>query len=120
MPICKVWDIVKVPFPYSDRPVRERRPALVIVADPLQAQHDLIWVLMITSAANRGWPSDVAISDLAMTGLRADSVVRTAKLAVIDGRDAEIMGQLPADDRIKVSTALTDHLGAVLRNDPAP
>ena len=27
------WDIVKVPFPYTDRPVRQNRPALVIAAE---------------------------------------------------------------------------------------
>jgi hypothetical protein len=29
MAIFDLWDIVKVPFPYTDRPVRQRRPALV-------------------------------------------------------------------------------------------
>jgi PemK-like, MazF-like toxin of type II toxin-antitoxin system len=48
------WDIVKVPFPYTDRPVRQNRPALVIAADELQAAHGLLWLAMITSAANRG------------------------------------------------------------------
>ncbi len=27
MPSFEVWDILKVPFPYTDRPVRQRRPA---------------------------------------------------------------------------------------------
>ena len=25
-----VWDLVKVPFPYTNRPVQQRRPALVV------------------------------------------------------------------------------------------
>jgi mRNA interferase MazF len=54
MPTFEPWDIVKVPFPYTDRPVRQNRPALVIAADELQAAHGLLWLAMITSAANRG------------------------------------------------------------------
>ena len=26
----RVWDLVKVPFPYTNRPVQQRRPALVV------------------------------------------------------------------------------------------
>jgi len=32
MPPFDAWDIIKVPFPYTDRPVRQRRPALVVAA----------------------------------------------------------------------------------------
>jgi len=49
----EIWDIVKVPFPYTDRPVRQRRPALVIAAGQLAEEYGLLWVAMITSAANR-------------------------------------------------------------------
>ena len=70
-----VWDTVRVPFPYTDRPVRQRRPALVIALPGTEAQLHLLWVLMITSAANRGWPGDVTVSDLAITGLPAPSLV---------------------------------------------
>ena len=51
MPSFEVWDLVKVPFPYTDRPVRQRRPALVIAAGELEAAHGLLWLVMVTSAA---------------------------------------------------------------------
>ena len=62
MPIFEAWDIVKVPFPYTGRPVRERRPALVVAAGDLRDRHGLLWVLMITSAENRGWRTCQSIS----------------------------------------------------------
>lgn len=114
MPIFDTWDIVKVPFPYADRPVRQRRPALVVAAGDLQARHSLVWVLMITSADNCGWPTDVAVTDLATAGLPAPSVVRTAKIAVIDSRDAERLGTLPIADRAAVSAQFAGHLAAVI------
>ena len=116
MPTFEAWDIVKVPFPYADRPVRQRRPALVVVAGNIQAHHSLVWVLMITSADNRRWPSDVAVSDLATAGLPAASVVRTAKVAVIDVRDAEHLGTLPTADRSAIAAHLSEHLRGIIRS----
>lgn len=103
MPGFEVWDIVKVPFPYTDRPIRQRRPALIVAAGPLQAEHGLLWLAMITSAANRGWPGDVAISDLAIAGLPVPSIVRPAKIATIEAVDAERLGSLPVSARAAIS-----------------
>jgi mRNA interferase MazF len=114
MPVFSTWDIVKVPFPYADRPVRQRRPALVLAAGELEAAHGLLWLAMITSAANRGWPGDVAISDLDAAGLPVSSIVRPAKIATIEARDAEGLGTLPLNDRAAVARYLEETLNAAL------
>jgi len=107
MPTFERWAIVKVPFPYTDRPVRERRPALVVSSEEIQERHGLAWVLMITSLANRGWEDDVTISDSTFAGLPAPSVVRTAKLATIETRECIRIGALPIPDRGMVQVRLT-------------
>jgi mRNA interferase MazF len=110
MPIFEPWDIIKVPFPYTDRPVRQRRPVLVVAASALQTEHRLLWVLMITSAENRGWRGDVGISDLTLCGLSAASVIRTAKIATIDAKDAERIGSLPLIDQRAVEARIFSEL----------
>jgi mRNA interferase MazF len=67
---------------------------------------------MITSAANRGWTGDVTISDLQAAGLPIPSIVRTAKLATIEARDAQRLGTLPSADREAVSGFLRGWLAA--------
>ena len=114
MAIFEVWDVVKVPFPYADRPVRQRRPSLVVAADEIEAAHGLLWLVMITSAENRGWPDDVRISDLRTAGLPAPSIVRPAKIATVDARDAQRLGTLPIVDREPVSSRLRGILGVAL------
>ena len=114
MPGFEVWDLVKVPFPYTNRPVQQRRPALVVAVPVAPGAPELLWVLMVTSAANRGWPGDVVVSDLTAAGLPAASVVRSAKVATIEARDAERIGHLPSEDRSQVVMAVRDSLAQLL------
>ena len=113
MPIFEPWDVVRVPFPYTDRPVRQRRPALVVAAGDLETVHGLLWLAMITSAEHRGWPGDVVISDLGGAGLPAPSIVRPAKIATIDARDAGRLGTLPPPDRRAVRAYLRQRLSGL-------
>jgi mRNA interferase MazF len=84
----------------------------------LQAAHGLLWLAMITSAANRGWAGDVAITHLTAAGLPAASIVRPAKIATIDARDAERLGTLPEQDRTEVARFLRSRLAALLSRAP--
>jgi mRNA interferase MazF len=65
---------------------------------------------MITSQANCGWVGDVPVSDLVQSGLPAPSVVRTAKIATIETKDAEQIGVLPDADWLMVQKHITARL----------
>jgi mRNA interferase MazF len=114
MPGYEVWDVVKVPFPYTNRPVQQRRPALVVAVPDVPGAPALLWVLMVTSAANRGWPGDVTISDLEAAGLPAPSLIRSAKIATIEAGDAQRIGRLAAGDQAQVKKVLRQCLVRVL------
>jgi mRNA interferase MazF len=102
MRIFRQGEIVKVPFRYTDRATRQRRPAVIISSGDLQDRHGLVWVAMITSAENRPWAGDVTVRKDAGTGLMAPSVVRPAKIATIDARDAEPVGSVEAKALAKI------------------
>ncbi len=111
MPVFKRGEVVKVPFPCTDRTARQFRPALVVCSGEHESDHDLLWVLMITSADNRGWPGDVVISNLTMAGLPAPSVIRTAKIATIEAADATRLGKVTAPCLRQVLSFLQAKLG---------
>ena len=79
------FDVVRVPFPFSDRQAQKHRPALVL-SDKAEfnrpAGHSVM--AMITSAVHSPWPLDVAIN-AAEAGLSASSKVRM-KLFTLDNR----------------------------------
>jgi mRNA interferase MazF len=88
------WDVIKLPHPHNAETVQEYRPALVIGAGRIESAHGILWVLMITSAANPSWPADVSITDLRSAGLPAPSVVRCAKIATVTTNGAQKIGVL--------------------------
>lgn len=111
MAIYRQGDVIKVPFPYTDRPTRQSRPALVVSVDGIEDAHGLLWVVMITSAENRGWPGDVPISNLGTAGLPVPSVIRTAKIATIEASDATKLGSVSAAVFRRVGMRLGRELG---------
>ncbi|MGH8796689.1 MAG: type II toxin-antitoxin system PemK/MazF family toxin [Caldimonas sp.] len=104
-------DVVKVPFPYTDRSTRRSRPALVVSTSAALESHGLLWIVMITSAENRGWPGDIGVSGLAAAGLPVPSVIRTAKIATIEVADATRLGRISATVLRKVLAVLVAVLG---------
>ena len=94
MPSFEQGDIVRVPFPYTDRATRQGRPALVISMGGIGEDRGLLWVVMITSAENRPWTGHLSFGDsFAEAGLPAPSVVRPCKIATIEARHAEYLGR---------------------------
>lgn len=103
--------VVRVPFPYTDAETRQRRPALVVATAGPDPDPFLLWVVMITSAANRGWTGDVDIPDAAAAALPAPSVIRTAKIATVDAARAEPRGTVQASTMDAVRAAIAARLG---------
>ena len=101
MPTFEQGDVIKVPFPYTDRPTRQSRPALVVSSGKLEELHGLLWVVMITSAQNRAWSKDVTVSNLKRAGLPSPSVIRSVKIATIEAADASRIGSI-SPSKLKV------------------
>jgi mRNA interferase MazF len=106
------FDIVVVPFPYSDRLAEKRRPALVVSAPALEDSLLRIWVAMITSDRGQHLPGDVQVSDLATAGLPAASLVRASKIATIEtDRVLRRAGRLSSADVTAATAALRSFAG---------
>jgi mRNA interferase MazF len=67
---------------------------LVVSVGEIAQGRGLLWVTMITSAVNKGWPGDLEIKRLDQAGLPAPSVIRTAKIATIEAADAGRLGRI--------------------------
>jgi mRNA interferase MazF len=102
-------DIVWVPFPFVEAPRLRDRPALVVRRLKPAAGIDLLWVLMITSAVNKGWAGDISLEQrFAECGLSVPCVIRTSKIATIETARARRGGTLPVGlmDEVQLACAL--------------
>ena len=102
----KSFDVIVVPFPFTDGAAAKRRPALVLSAQAFNDRAAHLVLAMITSRENRGWPLDVEIRDLSATGLSHASIVRM-KLFTLDERFVlRKAGALAKPDRAGVQRSL--------------
>lgn len=103
----KMFDVVSVPFPFTDGPQTKRRPALVLSSHTVfndAIEHSVM--AMITSAKNTAWPLDMPITDLSQAGLSSISVVRM-KLFTLDHRFVcQKIGALSLQDRTSLKHVL--------------
>jgi len=94
------FDIVVVPFPFSERAAAKRRPALVVSARDFNARHAALVLAMITTAKGGAWASDVPIAEWREAGLTApcrlrlklftlDSDLIVRRLGALSPRDAD-------------------------------
>jgi mRNA interferase MazF len=107
MPTFDRFDVVSVPFPYTDRPIRQRRPALVESSPSYERQTGPLWVVMITAAENRPWPGDVRVSNPGRAGLSIPSIVRATKIATIEAAQASRIGNISGPEREAVRAEIT-------------
>ena len=107
------FDIVVVPFPYADRLAEKRRPAVVVSTPAVSDRYKLVWLAMVTSAANPRWDCDLDIADLATTALPAPSRIRPVKIATADvARIVRRIGKLGKRDARALKNALAGLLPA--------
>ena len=107
----KGFDIVVVPFPFTDRRAQKRRPALILSKnEKFNEKGDHYVLAMITSRKNPAWPLDVDITDIGKAGLTSASKVRM-KLFTLDKRlILKKVGVLANKDQKAVSKTLRDLL----------
>jgi mRNA interferase MazF len=109
MVTCKPWQVVVVPFPFTDRATSKRRPALVLSAKTFNREGHSV-LAMITSASHQPWPGDTPLTDLVGTGLKSPSLVRL-KLFTLDNRFiARRIGALGSRDQGAVSAGFQKFL----------
>lgn len=110
----QAWDIVVVPFPFTDRNSSKRRPALVLSSKDFNNGCQQLVLAMITSAKQSAWPLDQQITDLASCGLTKPSKLRQ-KLFTLDKRLVlRKAGQLSSDDQKTYSLNLRSLLKDIL------
>lgn len=107
-----LYEVVKVPFPFTDIHSTKVRPAIVISAQKFNAGIGSSILSMITSLkpSKELWPSDIEIEDLTSAGLPVPSIIRL-KIFTLDHRLILLrLGHLSKTDQSQLQKKLRDVL----------
>nr|WP_248277325.1 type II toxin-antitoxin system PemK/MazF family toxin [Brasilonema octagenarum] len=101
------FDVVVVPFPFTDTSGSKKRPALVLSdAVAFNTLLSRSVMAMITTRTHAPWVLDVPITDLSSAGLKAASIVRMKLFTLDDALVLRHIGTLAEADKAAVKQAL--------------
>jgi mRNA interferase MazF len=103
----KQFEVVVVPFPFTDSSATKKRPALIISdASAFNKSTKKSVMAMITTASHFSWVLDIPITDLKSAGLQANSIVRMKLFTLDDALVIKKIGKLATSDRDRVQKSL--------------
>jgi mRNA interferase MazF len=105
-------DVVLVPFPFSERPVAKRRPAVVVSSDAYHTASDDVVIAQITSKlAVAPRPGDHHIVAWQEAGLVTPSLARVKLATLHSALILRRLGTMPASDMRAIDRGLAVALG---------
>jgi mRNA interferase MazF len=106
MPTYKPFDVVVVPFPFTDRAAAKKRPALVVSSERFNSGIGHSVMAMITTASHSAWPLDVGIANLGVAGLKSPSIIRIKLFTIDHVLIQKHIGHLSVQDQKAVESTL--------------
>lgn len=93
------YDIVVVPFPFTEKRAVKHRPAVVLSTSRFNENHDHLTLAMITSAKSSSWDSDVTIHEWKASELMVPCTIRFKLFTLPKELILSRLGTLSACDR---------------------
>lgn len=103
--ICDIFDVVVVPFPFTEMAVSKFRPAVSLSRVAFNTANENTVLAMITTAKASLWPSDLPILDIAAAGLITNCYVRWKVFTLPNGLIQRMIGHLAATDQLAMQSA---------------
>jgi mRNA interferase MazF len=99
------WQVVRVPFPFTDLTAAKKRPALVLStrAFNIQSRHTIM--AMIAKRDHSIWPHDYDVREWQSAGLKFPSWVRMKFFTIENSLIIDIIGKFQAVDIAGVQAA---------------
>ena len=100
------WDIVLVPFPFTDLSSTKKRPALVVSPNQYNAMDDLVIAFITSNLAGNEKFGDYLINSWQQSGLPLPSKLRMKFATVSKDVVLKKIGSIPAEEQVAISNLL--------------
>ena len=94
----KQFDIIAIPFPFSDKLEQKKRPALILSSNKFNSVSKHFVSVMITSAKHSSWPLDIKIKNTKEAGLSKKCLIRMKFFTVDKSLVVKKVGSLSKED----------------------
>ncbi|MCG2588227.1 type II toxin-antitoxin system PemK/MazF family toxin [Rhodohalobacter sulfatireducens] len=105
---CKTWDIVLVPFPFTNLQTTKKRPALIISPDNYNKGPDFIILFITSNVKSFGRTGDTIIKKWKESGLPNPSMIRMKFATLERSMILKKIGNLNNTDRERVRKTILD------------
>jgi mRNA interferase MazF len=105
------FDVVDVPFPFTDIPQSKLRKALVLTPKSMNEQNGVTTLMMITSRQNSSWLGDTELTRWEDAGLKKPCYVRFKFFTADNGFILNKVGNLSKSDIAQVKKILSQMIG---------
>jgi mRNA interferase MazF len=106
--IYDCYDVIEVPFPFTDTQKSKIRKALVLSSKPFNETNGVTTLLMITSAKYSQWKGDVDLSEWQTAGLKKPCFARLKIFSIDNKLILSRIGHLSKRDQASVRKALME------------
>jgi len=103
---CRRWDIVLVPFPFTDLTTNKKRPALVISPDSYNSGPDVVIAFITSQLKTPARSGDCVIEAWRESGLPKPSQLRMKLATVARSIVLKKLGHLPESEQHRVQTVM--------------
>jgi mRNA interferase MazF len=103
---CSRWDIILVPFPFTDLTTSKKRPALVISPDAYNSGSDVVIAFITSRLATPSRPGDHLVGEWQAAGLLKPSLLRMKLATISRGIVIKKLGHLPKTEEDRIQTVL--------------
>lgn len=108
--IFKAFEVVAVPFSFTNRAAARCRPALVISNERFNRWHRQLILAMMTTATDEDWPSDVSLSNWRKAGLKVACRFRLKLFTLDQSLILKTIGRLSPKDVESVRAVLAEYV----------
>src|SRR6056297_381272 len=106
--IYKKWDIVLVPFPFTNFETTKKRPALVISPDEYNSGADLVILFITSNVSTYSQTGDYLIENWNQSGLPKPSMTRMKFATIENSIVIKKIGRLHNNDRVSVENKIIE------------
>lgn len=107
---CKPWDIILVPFPFTNLKSTKKRPALVLSPESYNRRPDIVILFITSNISSFRGTGDCIIQNWKESGLPKPSMTRMKFATIERSIIIKKIGRLASSDRAVIRNELKNFL----------